>query len=341
MNLNPLTIAGPYTHENLTIFLLRGSDTLDGARFLPLDEALEQNCVTVHETGTVGQLEVENLSECFDLYIQAGDIVKGGRQDRTLGVDFVLPAKSGRVPIPSFCVESGRWRRRAGENAEKFSSSKFSLSSKSLRMAMKLSKNQGEVWQKVAEAQEDLSASLGKPLYAKASPSSFQLTVEDEDLQKRKGTYRTALAKIIDETPDALGYAFVINGELNTADTYGSGLLFRKLWSKLLDTAILEAIAEARRNPAAPAATTAPGTLTSATDTTPDTAPAAGAASAPVTPETIQRWLVEAGKTAISDCQEVPPRVRVETRRGEKTIVFDTRDHAFNDAVLHQNLVAN
>ena len=113
MNSNNLTIAGPFTHENLSIFLLRGADAFDGSRFIPLDDAMEQKCVIVHETGEVGQLEVENLSDELDLYIQAGDVVKGGRQDRTLGVDFVLPAKSGRVPIPSFCVESGRWHRRA------------------------------------------------------------------------------------------------------------------------------------------------------------------------------------------------------------------------------------
>lgn len=315
MNLNHLSIAGPYTHENLSIFLLVGADALDGTRFIPLDEALEQKCVTVHETGDVGQLEVENLSELFDLYIQAGDVVKGGRQDRTLGVDFVLPAKSGRVPIPSFCVESGRWHRRAGEDVGSFSSSKSYLASKKLRMAAKLSKSQGEVWQKVAETQEDLSASLDKPLYAAASPTSYQLSVEDEDLQKRKETYRTALAKIIEEKPDAVGYAFVINGEINTADTYGSGVLFRKLWSKLLDAAVLEAIAELRRKSEAPAK--------------------------PVTTEVIHQWFLDAEKTAVSDRQEVPPRVRVDTRRGEKTVVFDTCDHGFNGAVLHKNLVAN
>ena len=85
MNAKHLTVTGPFTHENLSIFLLRGSDALDGSRFIPLDEALEQKCVTVHETGNVGQLEVENLSDSLDLYIQAGDVVKGGRQDRTLG----------------------------------------------------------------------------------------------------------------------------------------------------------------------------------------------------------------------------------------------------------------
>jgi hypothetical protein len=96
MNLHSLSVTGPSTHESLSKFHLRGSDSFDGSRFIPLDEALEQKCV-VHETGNVGHLEIENLSEALDLYVQAGDVVKGGRQDRTLGVDFVLPAKSGRV----------------------------------------------------------------------------------------------------------------------------------------------------------------------------------------------------------------------------------------------------
>ena len=182
-------------------------------------------------------------------------------------------------------------------------------------MAAKLSKSQGEVWQKVAETQEDLSESLDKPLCAAASPTSYQLTVEDEDLQKRKETYRTALAKILDDQPRAVGYAFVINGEINTADAYGSGVLFRKLWSKLLDAAVLEAIGELRRKSE---------TLKTA-----------------VTSDVIQQWFVEAESAGVSGQQEVPPRVRVDTRRGGKTIVFDTCDHGFNDAVLHKNLVTN
>ena len=60
-----------------------------------------------------------------------------------------------------------------------------------------------------------------------------------------------------------------------------------------------------------------------------------------MTAETIQQWFAEAGKTSISGTKEVPPRVRVDTRRSEKTVVFDTCDHAFNDVVLHKNLVTN
>jgi len=59
----------------------------------------------------------------------------------------------------------------------------------------------------------------------------------------------------------------------------------------------------------------------------------------PVTADSIRQWFIEAEQSQVSDRQEVPPRVRVDTRRSEKTYVFDTCDHAFNDAVLHSNLV--
>ena len=154
----------------------------------------------------------------------------------------------------------GRWHRRALEEDGSFSSSKNYLSSKKLRMAAKMSKSQSEVWDHVAETQANLSESLGKSLHADASPTSYQLSVEDEDLLKRKHQYRAALAKIIEEKPDAVGYAFAINGEINTADAYGSGILFRKLWSKLLDAPAFEGFFQSTRessvskNPLRPAA---------------------------------------------------------------------------------------
>ena len=108
MNQSPVNISGPYTHENLTIFLFHDPDHLDRGHYVPLRDAMEKKHVIVYETGNVGALEAENLSDTFDVFIQAGDVLKGGRQDRTIAIDFIIPAKSGRVPIPAFCVESGR-----------------------------------------------------------------------------------------------------------------------------------------------------------------------------------------------------------------------------------------
>ncbi len=41
-----------------------------------------------------------------------------------------------------------------------------------------------------------------------------------------------------------IGFLFAINGEINSADTYGSSALFLKLWPRLLKAAAIEAVAE-------------------------------------------------------------------------------------------------
>src|SRR5438552_2906574 len=108
-----LQVTGPFTHENLSIYLVRGKPGAK-TKLLPLQEAMAQKKVAVYETGNVSQLSIENLSG-EDVYVQSGDIVKGGRQDRVLTTDFVLPAHSGKLPISSFCVEQGRWTKRGAE----------------------------------------------------------------------------------------------------------------------------------------------------------------------------------------------------------------------------------
>ncbi|HZS09008.1 MAG TPA: DUF6569 family protein [Blastocatellia bacterium] len=150
------TVSGPYSHKNLTIFLIHGADQMKGKVPLTLQEALEQKKVIVHETGDVNELAIENVSP-EEVYVQSGDIVKGGRQDRVLALDLIVPPKSGRMPIESFCVEHGRWTRRGEEAAGFFNSSSNALASKDLKMAAKAKRSQQEVWDNVAVAQDKLA----------------------------------------------------------------------------------------------------------------------------------------------------------------------------------------
>src|SRR6516165_9190851 len=130
------TFSGPYTYQNLTIFLVHGKDTLPTKKMLTLAEALEQKKLVVHETKNVNELSVENVAADVDVFIQSGDIVKGGQQDRVLGYDLIVSAKSGKVPIPSFCVEQGRWSKRGQEDPGKFDSSGFNANGKSFKNAV-------------------------------------------------------------------------------------------------------------------------------------------------------------------------------------------------------------
>src|SRR5256886_11656688 len=222
MTKNPLVVSGPYTHENLAIFLFHGADDIDGSGYASLTEGFEKKHVLVHETGTVGQLEVENLSETIDIFIQAGDVLKGGRQDRTIAIDFIIPARSGRIPIPAFCVEMGRWHKRGFEDAAKFSSSTHSIHAKSIRLAAKRASDQNAVWHSVSESQASLGTALKKSVHAAASPTSYQLSVEDSALEKKKREYDETLRGIGKDRSDVIGYAFYVNGERNSADIYGS-----------------------------------------------------------------------------------------------------------------------
>ncbi|MBK8304547.1 MAG: hypothetical protein IPK98_14525 [Chloracidobacterium sp.] len=105
-------ISAPYTYKNLSIFLVHGKDESKKTNMMTLQEAMERKLFKVYETSEVNELEVENLSKEQDVFIQSGDIVKGGKQDRVLAVSIIIPARSGRVKIEAFCVESGRWEKR-------------------------------------------------------------------------------------------------------------------------------------------------------------------------------------------------------------------------------------
>src|SRR5262245_55030134 len=75
-----LRVSGPFTHDNLTLFFIHGDDQIKGRKLITLDEALEQKKVVVHETKEVNKLAIENVSD-VEVFVQAGDIVKGGQQD--------------------------------------------------------------------------------------------------------------------------------------------------------------------------------------------------------------------------------------------------------------------
>src|SRR5215813_668134 len=165
------TVSGPYSHKNLTIFLLHGADQRQDKAPLTLQEAMERKAVIVHETGDVNNLAIENLSD-EEVYVQSGDIVKGGRQDRVLALDLIVPPKSGRIPIASFCVERGRWSGRGGEKVAEFNSSEKTLNSKELKIAAKHSASQQEVWDKVARSQAKLSAGVVAADAAPAKPAT-------------------------------------------------------------------------------------------------------------------------------------------------------------------------
>jgi hypothetical protein len=244
------TLSGPFTHRNLQIFLIHGDTQLEERRYATLSEALEKNLVVVKETGNVEQLSIENLSKNLTVFLNAGDIVKGGRQDRTVRDDLILPPLSGKVPLAAFCVEHGRWTARGDENPAAFSANTKSLSSRKEKLAARYGLSQSDVWSSVAEQQSKLSDNLSRlagknvDVRGAASASSLQLALENKDLDSVKRDYLEKLNPVLNGKTDVIGFAYAINGEMNTAEVYNNKSLFRALWPRLLDAAITEAITE-------------------------------------------------------------------------------------------------
>lgn len=302
-------ISGPYTHQNLTIFLVHGKDLMPGKNFLTLQEALAQNKVRVYETKDVNELAIRNLSD-QDIYIQAGDIVRGGEQDRMISIDFIVPPRSGRMPIAAFCVESGRWSKRGEEQAGWFSSSENAAATKELKLAAKVANSQEAVWENVSVAQEKLSKNVSEVVAVSASPTSYELSVENARVKEGTAAYINALRRILRNKPDVIGYAFAINGKVNSADIYASRALFAKLWPKLLKATATEALAELDQN----------------------------AKAEPVTDATIRAFLAESEQPDAKS-KEVTRRVRVVTREDNQNIFFETQDRAQKDAWVHRNYI--
>ena len=309
-------ISEPYTHRNLAIYLLSQNASGSGRKLLPLDEALQAGCARLHETGRVGELEIENLTHA-DLYVQAGDVVKGGWQDRALGLDFIVPHGSRRpqrMRVRTFCVERGRWSRRLNEEpTNSFKSAPCVAASRELKLSIREAASQTAVWNSVDAAQARLSHSVGCDVRSAASPTSWPLTTEHETVRRRLDGYLHAFHNLLAAQPEAAGFAFAINGRINSADIYASPELFHKLWPKLLQAAALEALTES-----------ASAGVTCST-------PTAGA---------VADWLRRA-RRGRKTRHTVTPRVTLVVREGADQICFETMDTEQPDVCVHRNILAH
>lgn len=306
---NGYRISAPISYKNLSVFLIHGKDQINHKNILTLQEAMDKGIFAVYETSDVNELQVENKSQQYEVFIQSGDIVKGGKQDRILGVDIIIQVRSGRISIDAFCVESGRWEQRGNEKSGQFSSSNDRIVSKDLKIAANQSRSQGEVWKKVAEAQDKLSQNVGGRVNSSASETSLQLALENKKVAATADEYIKNLAGIVEGKDDVIGYAFVINGKINSADIYASNFLFKKLWLKLLKATAVEAVSEFQ----------------------------GGKSNKLVKLNEIKQFMDDADKGKTQE-RPVNSRNRSVTREDSENVVFEARDEK-NNVVLHKSYV--
>jgi ARG and Rhodanese-Phosphatase-superfamily-associated Protein domain len=246
-----VTLEGPFTHENLSVYVVRGAAS-DRRDYITLDEGLAARTVTVREKGSaagrdraeVNELEIENRSDKW-LFLQAGDIVKGGKQDRTIMTDLTLAPRSGPQPLEAFCVEHGRWVPSADGLA--FRNNPGIVAGASLKRAIQSEKTQSRVWQEVARTETRAAAAaqvaLGSATPAPARMSdtgTYNAIAENKTVSINRDAYVKALLPSIRKQTNAIGLAVAINGKVTSADVYASPALFQRMSEKLLNSYALE-----------------------------------------------------------------------------------------------------
>ena len=118
----------PIRQGNLTVFPVVAAQSHDTQDFLTLDEGLRSGEVIVTESGNVqplmrrrlpptpsgaqvNQLVLVNNSK-RPLILLAGEIVTGGKQDRVIGKDRIIPAESDPVDLGVVAFDEVRYARR-------------------------------------------------------------------------------------------------------------------------------------------------------------------------------------------------------------------------------------
>jgi len=230
-------ITGPYAHANLAVFLIHSANQ-DARDFITLDQGLKDGTVKITEKGEgqVSELVLENQGD-LPLFLQEGDRVKGGKQDRTIASSFVIPPRSGRTPLPAFCIEEGRW---SGADYAGFTvTSNAAFAPKEVRQAAKLLADQGEVWENV-RAQKAAAVVIG--LTPQSTTTSLNETLDSPEVQRLSDEFANALSGVLKHHRDAVGVAIVLNGEIEEVNIYPNHDLLGKLYPRLLQSYALAAV---------------------------------------------------------------------------------------------------
>lgn len=236
-----LSISEPHTYKNMTLFVI--SKTAIEAEppedFITLDEGLAQKQVIVSEKeeAEVRTLQVENTSD-KPLFIRVGEILKGGKQDRTITASLIIPPKSGKVDVPSLCVEQSRWTggrifvgrdQASGESISYYINISNDGNSNAMRIAI-VNELQDEVWMAVEGYNQKVEKMTGDRLQT----SSFNEAMDNKKMQEVYQEYGKAFDKLLGQYPQAIGVTYALNGEIQTVELFQTNGLLQKAYPKFL-----------------------------------------------------------------------------------------------------------
>jgi hypothetical protein len=268
-------VLAPIRHGNLAVFPVVAATTHDTQDFLTLDEGLRSGEVVVSESGSVAplirprggtvhpqppsggaqvnQLVLVNNSK-RPLILLAGEIVTGGRQDRVIGKDRLVPAESDPIDLGVFCVEPGRW---TGPKMS-FDAIGSTMAAPAVRAKAMADKDQQKVWSEVRNSQAGIAGQLPAPeAVAVNGTTSYAKVMQNDDVKQKLDSiaapiqhdYQSLIKQLRDR--NAVGVVVAVNGEVIWADVFANTGLLEKYWPKLVRSYAAEAIVSRAKNASA------------------------------------------------------------------------------------------
>jgi hypothetical protein len=272
----------PVRYENLTIFPIVSGQQADTGDFSTLDEALASGDAVVSEQGEylrrtregagqvmpprvgaqVNQLVLVNRGK-RPLLLLAGEVVSGGKQDRIIGKDRIVPVGAPALPLDVFCVEHGRWTG----GSDKFAGARM-IVHPSVREKAAVDEDQAKVWAAV-RGQASMSSNLendpnnrvaAAPLpkldsrsldtvIASAAPTqSYKQIYQSPAVGTSVESFAEQIQRRFDRATSGLkgervvGVVVAFGGEVAWSDAFASSELFEIYWSKLLRSYVIEAL---------------------------------------------------------------------------------------------------
>lgn len=237
-----LMVGQSKTYKSLTIFPVINEDAQEPPEdYLTLNEAIEEELLIIEEVsegGSVNTLKATNKSN-RPIFIIAGEVIEGAKQNRTIGKDIIIPPLAKGIEIPVFCVEQGRWNYKS----DKFSN-KNRIVTKDVRSSANIDSNQSKVWSKVAVQNEKFNQSAGT--------GDYTVIYSDEKIQKKIKEIKDYFKNMPEDTEHMVGVIVFIGTENTVLDVFGSRGLFEKKWDALLESYIIDSldVEEPRKVPA-------------------------------------------------------------------------------------------
>jgi len=251
-----------YTFKNLRLYPVYANEVFFKAHetvgdYLTLKEALETKKVIVTEIqsdneinneqnvneqvqiqnndGTVNTLWIENLSDDTVL-IMPGEVVKGGKQDRVIAEGLIVPPNSGKIKLPVFCVEHGRWNYN---DTDQTFNKQTNVLSVNIRKTAIINKDQSAVWDEVSKITTKNSVVTGTGSYTVLDT----LSALNDELKY----YVNHFLSLLIEDDKMIGVVVVTGDRVLGCDMFATNELFKDRIESLLYSYATEAITNGER----------------------------------------------------------------------------------------------